>query len=110
MKDSVTSGLPAREHGEGVEASGLSRHPAVPEFKFGGSFMAGNGGTEEVKKMAPAANKTEEKGEMSMGPMVTSRCKSKDYSAPAEETISLVDKSTGMPEATLGCSHPKLLG
>ena len=34
----------------------------IPEFKFGGSFMAGDGGTEEVKKMAPVANKTEEKG------------------------------------------------
>ena len=59
VKDSVTSGLPVQGHGEGVEASGLSRHPAVPEFKFGGSFMAGEGGAERVKKMAPAANKTE---------------------------------------------------
>ena len=54
------------------------------------------------KKMALAANKTEEKGEMSMGPMVTSGCKSKDYLTPVEETISLVGKSTGMPKATSG--------
>ena len=62
VKDSVTSGLPTRGHGEGVEASGLSGHPAVPEFKFGGSFMVGDGDADEVKKMALVANKTEEKG------------------------------------------------
>ena len=52
------------------------------------------------KKMAPAAAKTEEKGGLSMGPMVTSGWESKDYSAPAKETVSLVGKSTGMPMAT----------
>ena len=72
--------------------------------------MAGDGGAEEVKKTAPAANKTEEKGEMSMGPMVTSGWKSKDYSALAEETISLVGKSTGMPEATSGGFLPHTVG
>ena len=72
--------------------------------------MAGDGGTEDVKKTAPAANKTEEKGEMSMGPMITSRWKSKDYSAPAEETISLVGKSMGMSEATLGGFIPQTAG
>ena len=40
-----------------------------------------------------------------MGPMVTSVWKSKDYSAPVEEIISLVGKSTGMPEATSGGFH-----
>ena len=71
MKDFVTSRLLARGHGEGLEASGSSGYPAIPEFKFGGSFMVSDGGTEE-KKMALVANTTEEKGEMSMGPMVTS--------------------------------------
>ena len=52
MKDSVTSGLPAQGHREGVEASGSSGHSAIPIFKFVGSFMAGDGGAEEVKKMA----------------------------------------------------------
>ena len=60
--------------------------------------------------MAPAANKTEEKGEMLMGPMVTSAWKSMDYSAPIEETISLVDKSTGMLETTSGGFVTQLLG
>ena len=71
MKDSVTSGLPGREHGEGVEASGSTGRPAVPEFKFGGSFVAGDVSTEDVGKMALVPQK-EEKGELSMGPMVRS--------------------------------------
>ena len=62
VKDSVTSILLARGHGEGVDASGLSGHPAIREFKFGGSFMVGDGGAEEMKKMAPVANKSKEKG------------------------------------------------
>ena len=45
-----------------------------------------------------------------MGPMVTSGWKSKDYSAPAKETISLVGKSTGMPEATSGGFIPQTVG
>ena len=72
--------------------------------------MASDGGTEEVKKMAPVANKTKEKGGISMGPMVTSGWKSKDYSAPTKETISLVGKSTGMPEATSGGFVPQTTG
>ena len=48
------------------------------------------------------AGKTEGKGELSMGPMVTSGWKSKDYSAPPEESVSLVGKSTGMLETTSG--------
>ena len=65
---------------------------------------------EEVKKTAPAGNKTEEQREMSMGPMVTSRWKSKDYSAPIEETILLVGKSTSMLEATSGGFVPQIAG
>ena len=38
----------------------------------------------------------EEKGELSLGLMVTSGWKSKDYSAPAEESVSLVGKSTSI--------------
>ena len=62
------------------------------------------------KKMALVASKTEEKGELSMGPMISLGWKSKDYSVPVEESVSLVGKSTGMVEATLGVSHPRLLG
>ena len=62
------------------------------------------------KKMAPAASKTEEKGELSMGPMVSSGWKSKDYSVPVEESVSLVGKSTGMPEATSGGFVPQTAG
>ena len=84
-----------------MEASGLTGQPAVPEFEFGGSFMAGDVSTENVGKTAIVPPK-EEKGELSMGPMVTSGEKSKDYSVPAEESASLVGKSTGMPATTSG--------
>ena len=47
---------------------------------------------------------------LSMGPMVTSRWKSKDYSAFAEESILLVGKSTGMPETTSGGFAPQTAG
>ena len=59
------------------------------------------------KKTALAASKTEEKGELSMGSMVTLGWKSKDYSAPAIESVSLVGKSTGMLETTSGGFSPQ---
>ena len=40
--------------------------------------------------------KKEEKGELSLGPMVTSGWKSKDHSSPIEESVLLVGKSTGI--------------
>ena len=46
----MTSKLPDREHGEGVEASGWTGQPAILEFKFGGSFMASDGSTEDMAK------------------------------------------------------------
>ena len=52
----------------------------------------------------------EEKGELSLGPMVTSGWKSKDYSAPAEESVSLVGKSTVLPETTSGGFAPHTAG
>ena len=80
-----------------------------PEFKFGGSFMAGHGSTEEMGKTALVPQK-EEKGELSMGPMVTSGEKSKDYSASIDESVSLVGKSTGMPMTTSGGFAPQTAG
>ena len=55
---------------ESVEASGSSGHAVMPKFKFGGSFMAEDDGAKEVKKMAFVPQKTEQKGELSMDPMV----------------------------------------
>ena len=80
VKDSVTSGLFAHGSMEGMEAGRSSGQPAAPQFKFGGSFVAGHGGTDDMGKMALVPEK-EEKGELSLGPMVTSGWKSKDYSA-----------------------------
>ena len=45
-----------------------------------------------------------------MGPMGMSGWKSEDYLASVEESVSLVGKSTGMPEASSGVSYPILLG
>ena len=59
------------------------------------------------KKTALAASKTKEKGELFMVPMVTLGWQSKDYSVPVEESVSLVGKSTGMPETTLGGFVPQ---
>ena len=84
-----------------MEASGLTGQPAVLEFKFGGSFMAGDVSTENVGKTTLVPQKVEN-GELSMGLMVTSGNKSKDYSASVEESVSLVGKSTGMPATTSG--------
>ena len=109
VKDSVTSGLLAREFGVGVEASGSSGQLAVPEFKFGGSFMAGDGSTEKVGKMALVPPK-EEKGVLSLGPMVSSGWTSKDYSSPIEESVSLVGKSMVMSGTTSGGATPQTAG
>ena len=51
--------------------------------------MAGDGSTENVGKTALMLQK-EEKGELSLGPMVTSGWKSKDSSSPTKGSVSLV--------------------
>ena len=52
----------------------------------------------------------EEKGELSLGPMVTSRWKSKDHLSPVEEFVLLVRKSTVLPETTSGGFAPHTAG
>ena len=101
--DSVTFGLPLKQPNVGVEASRF-REPLMPSLKVNahdGEYIV------IEKKMAPAASKTEEKGELSMGPIISSGWKLKDYSVPIEESISLVGKSTGPAQGVL---HPILLG
>ena len=71
--------------------------------------MAGDVSTENVGKTALVPPKAE-KGELLMGPMVMSGWKSKDYSVPVEESVSLVGKSTGMPETTSGGFAPQTVG
>ena len=61
--------------------------------------MAGDGSTENVGKTRLVPPK-EEKGELLLGPIVTSGWKSKDYLALVEKSVSLVGKSMGMPETT----------
>ena len=62
------------------------------------------------KKLAPTANKTKEKGGLSMGPKVTSGWESKGYSAPTKETVLLVGESIGMPMATSRGFVPQTFG
>ena len=52
--------------------------------------MAEDPGIEDVKKMAFVPQKTEQKGNLSMDPIVESSWKSTDYLAPNEESISFV--------------------
>ena len=71
--------------------------------------MVEEDGTEDIDETAFVPQKTEQKGKLLIEPMVKPSWQSKDYSALAEQMISLVEKSTGMPEVTSGVSHPKLL-
>ena len=50
VKDSVTSGLFAHGSMERREVGGSSGHPAAPQFTFGGSFVVGHGGTNDMAK------------------------------------------------------------
>ena len=106
MNDSVTSGLPLKQPNVGAKANGFDE-PVMLSLK-----VNAHGGEDIVieKKTAPAASKTEEKGELSMGPMISSGWKSKDYSAPVEESVSLGGKSTRMPETTSGGFAPQTVG
>ena len=72
--------------------------------------MARDGGAKDVEKMAFVPKKIEQKGKLSMDPMVESSLKSTDYSALAEESISLVGKSMGMPNTTSGGFVPQAPG
>ena len=92
-----------------MEVGGLSGHPVTPQFKFTWGHAVEDGSIEDVGKTALVPPK-EEKGELSFGPMVALGWKSKDYSAPAEESVSLVGKSTGMPETTSGGFAPQTVG
>ena len=91
-----------------MEAGGSSGRPVTPQFKFTWGHVAKDGSTEDVGKMALIPPKSE-KGELPMGLMVTSGWKSKDYLAPAEESVPLVGKSTGMPETTSGGFAPQIV-
>ena len=101
VKNFATSRLPAHGSMEGMEVGGSVGHPAMPQLEFALSHAAEDGSTNDVEKVTLMSPKTE-KGELSMGPMVTSGWKSKDCSGPATKSISLVGKSMGMPETPLG--------
>ena len=99
VKDLVTSGLFPHGSRKGADAGRSSGHLAAPQLKFTWGHAAENGSTEDMGKMALVPQK-EEKGQLSLGPMVMSGWELKDYSTLVEESVSLVGKSTGMPETT----------
>ena len=101
VKDFVTSRLPTHGLTEGMEADRSEGCSTMAQLKFTWGHAAEDGSTDDVGKMVLVPPKVE-KGELSMGPMVMFGWKSKDYSALAEESASLVGKSTGMAETTLG--------
>ena len=106
MKDSVTSGLPLKQLNVGAETSG-SGEPVMPSVKVNAPD------DEDIvieKKTAPMASKTEEKRGLSMGPMISSGWKSKDYSVPVEEFVSLVANLRECRRPPQGILHPRLLG
>ena len=95
VKDSVTSRVLAHGSMKGMEAGGSSGHPTTPHFKFTSGHVVEEGSTEDIGKTALVPQK-EEKRELSFGLMVMSGWKSRDYSAPTEEFVLRVGKSTGM--------------
>ena len=82
----------------------------MASFKFAKDYIIQDDGTEDERKTVFVPLKIEQKGKLLMDPMVESLWKSKDYSAHAQESISLVGKSTGMPEVTVGGFAPQTTG
>ena len=109
VKDSVTLGLPAHGFTKGMEVGGSSGHLVTPKFKLAEGEVAIDADTNEMGKMAFVPFNPE-KGKMSMGRMVGSGWKSMGSSTPTGETILLVGKSTGMPDATSGGFAPQTTG
>ena len=91
----------------GGEASDSSGQPAWSRIGQPKVYTWEREDTEEEEEMAPLAIKTEQKGKLSINPMVEFSWKSKDYLAPAKETMSLVSKSAGMLEVTSGGFVPQ---
>ena len=77
----------------------------MPKFKFAEGCAVEDVSSEDVGEMAFAPFKTD-KGKLLVGSMVELGWKLKNYSALARDTISLVGKSTGVLEVTLGSFAP----
>ena len=90
----------------GGEASGSGGQPALSMMGDPEVYMLVGEDTEGGEKMAHVANKTEEKGKLSMHPMVESSWRSKEYSTLVEEIVSLVGKFAGMLSTTSGVFAP----
>ena len=103
----MTSELPIRVHWD-VEASGSSG-PLVMLIKKQTEVYRAVEDAEE-KETILLTKENQQKGKLHMDPVVETSWPHKEDLALMEETISLVGKSTGMPETSSGVSHPRLLG
>ena len=72
--------------------------------------MAKGAGAEDMKNPAFVLKKTEQKGKLSVDPMVELSWKFADYSAPTEKSVSMVGKSMGMSSATSRGFAPQIVG
>ena len=91
----------------GARASGSDGQPGLSMMGGSNVYTPKDKDTADVKKTAFVSEKTEQKGKLSMDPMMESSWKSKDCSALAEESILLVAQSTDMPSTTLGAFAPQ---
>ena len=80
-KDSVTSGPLSKWLIAGDKASGSGEQPLLSEMKESKVYFHGGDNNVIKKKLVPTAKKTEEKGVLPVGPMVTLGWEPKDYSA-----------------------------
>ena len=72
VKDSITSGLPSREQNVGVEASRSSGQLTLSMMGQSKVYTLAGEDARDDEKVALVANKTEQKGKLSMDPMVES--------------------------------------
>ena len=90
VKDSVTSKLLAREQNVGGEASGFGEYPKLSTVGQTKIYKRVAEDVDVEEKLAPMAKETKQKGKLTMDPMLESSWRSKEFSAPTEETKSLM--------------------
>ena len=110
MKDSVTSKLPSKEQNVGGEASGFGGELALSTMGQTEVYMLVGGDNEEEEKISPMAKETKRKWKLLMDPMVETSWRSKNYSAPIVEKMSLVGNMVEMPGTTSGSFAHQTIG
>ena len=91
MKNFITSRLSPKEQSVGAEVSDFGRQPTLSTMGQTKLYIPVDGDRGRRKK-ALVGKETKQKGKLLMDLMVESSWPSKDYTALAKETISLVEK------------------